>query len=91
MWGDYDREREAADERRRNIERAQQEEARREEREAEEKRVGELGRIEANLKGMWEAYDLEEGRTPKIRPGQLSEAGQRRVRQREDMLRRRRM
>lgn len=91
MWQDYDRDREAADERLKNVEREQREEAKTKEREAEEKRLGELARMETSLKGMWAAHDLEQGRTPKIRPGQLSEAGQRRVREREERLKKRRI
>lgn len=91
MWQDHDRDREAADERRKNLEREQREEAQEKEREMEEKRLGELASIETNLKSMWEAHDLDTGRTPEIRPGQLSEAGQRRVREREERLGRRRM
>lgn len=91
MWQDYDRDRKAADERLKNIEREQREEVQAKEREEEEKRNRELANMEVSLKSMWEAHDLEQRRTPKIRPGQLSEAGQRRVREREERLGRRRM
>lgn len=88
MWRDCDREREAAEELRQAREREQREQVQMKEREEEQKRQRELSSMEANLKAMWEAHDLEQGRTPKIRPGQLSEAGQRRVRERAEALRR---
>lgn len=91
MWREKDREREAADNRLKNIEQEQREEAQTKEREVEDKRLGELARIENNLKSMWEAHDLIDRRTPTIRPGQLSEAGRRRVREREERMRRHRM
>lgn len=89
MWRDCDREREVAEELRQAREREQREQVQMKEREEEQMRRRELSNMEINLKGMWEAHDLEQGRTPKIRPGQLSEAGQRRVRERAEALRRR--
>ncbi|KAG6367062.1 hypothetical protein INS49_001244 [Diaporthe citri] len=90
MWQDCDREREAVEERR-NIrereEREEREEAKRRERQAEQERFDELSNMEATLKSMWKAHDLERGIPAKIRPGQLSEAGQRRVRERAEKLR----
>lgn len=91
MWQNHDRDRQAADERLKNIEREQREAAQAKEREEEEKRNGELARMEVSLKSMGETHDLEQRRTPKIRPGQLSEAGQRRVREREERMGRRRI
>ncbi|KAL2284080.1 hypothetical protein FJTKL_09285 [Diaporthe vaccinii] len=90
-WQNHDRDRQAADERLKNIEREQREAAQAKEREEEEKRNGELARMEVSLKSMWETHDLEQRRTPKIRPGQLSEAGQRRVREHEERMGRRRI
>lgn len=91
MWQDHDRDREAADERRQKSEREQREKVQRKKREMGEKRRAELVVIEAKLKSMWKLHGEEEKRTLKIRPGQLSEAGQRRVREREERLGRRRM
>ncbi|KAK7742666.1 hypothetical protein SLS63_000231 [Diaporthe eres] len=91
MWQDHDRDRQATDERLKNIEREQREAVQAKEREEEEKRNGELARMEVSLKSMWETHDLEQRRTPKIRPGQLSEAGRRRVREREERMGRHRM
>lgn len=91
MWQDYDRDREAADERLKGIEREQREKVQKRERGAEEKRLGELNSIEANIKSMWEADDLDATGTRKIRLGQLSEAGQKRARERQERLRRQRM
>lgn len=91
MRRDYDREREVADERLKNIEREQREEAQKQTRETEDKRLEEVASIEAKLKSMWAADELDARGYRKIRPGQLSEAGQRRVREREERLRRRRL
>lgn len=88
MWQNCDREREAAEERRNTREREEREESKRRERQVEQERVNELSNMEANLKSMWKAHDLERGMPAKIRPGQLSEAGQRRVRERAEKLRR---
>lgn len=88
MWQECDRDREAAEKRRDTREREEREEAKRKEIEAEQKRQNEISNIEASLKSMWEAHDLERGVPAKIRPGQLSEAGQRRVRERAEKLRR---
>lgn len=88
MWEDYDRDREAAEERLKDMEREQREKIHKKEREAEEKRRGELNNIEASIKSMWDADDLDATGNRKIRPGQLSEAGQRRVRERQERLRR---
>lgn len=85
MWQDYDHDRKAADERLKGMEREQRERVHKKEREAEEKRLGELNSIEANIKNMWDADDLDATGIRKIRPGQLSEAGQRRVRERQGM------
>lgn len=85
MWQDYDHDRKAADERLKGMEREQREKVHKKEREAEEKRLGELNSIEANIKSMWDADDLDATGIRKIRPGQLSEAGQKRVRERQGM------
>lgn len=87
MWQDCDREREAAEDRRNTREREEREEAKRRERQAEQERSDELSNMEENLKSMWKMHDLERGMPAKIRPGQLSEAGQRRVRERAEKLR----
>lgn len=90
MWNDCDRDREAAEERRNTREREERkerEEMKRREWKAEQERLLELSNLETNLKSVWEAHDLERGMPAKIRPGQLSEAGQRRVRERAEKLR----
>lgn len=87
MWQDCDREREAAEERRNTREREEREEAKSRERQVEQERFHELSNMEESLKSMWKAHDLERGIPAKIRPGQLSEAGQRRVRERAEKLR----
>lgn len=87
MWRDSDRQREAAEELFQTRERERQEEIQRQEREEEHQRLQEVLKLETNLKSMWEAHDLTQGRTSRIQPGQLPMAGQRRVREREALRR----
>lgn len=88
MWRDCDRDREVAEERRNNKEREEREEMKRRELQAEQEKLHELSSMESKLENMWEAHDLARGMPGKIRPGQLSEAGQRRARERAEKLRR---
>lgn len=86
MWQDCDREREHAEKLRQAREREEREQIQMKQREEEQSRQRELSKMENNLKSMWEAHDIARG-IP--RPGQLSEAGQRRVRERAEAQRRR--
>lgn len=88
MWQDHDREREAAEERRKTKQREQLEEAARQRRQTEEKRLGEIAGIEASIRSLWEADERDDRGYQKIRLGQYSAAGQRRAREREEGLRR---
>lgn len=87
MWHDCDRDREAAEERRNSKEREEREAMKRRELQAEQEKLRELSSMESKLQDMWEAHDLARGLPGKIRPGQLSEAGQRRARERAEKLR----
>lgn len=87
MWQDCDREREDAEKLRQAREREEREQIQMKQREEEQNRQRELSKMENNLKSMWEAHDIARGMP---RPGQLSEAGQRRARERAEALRRRR-
>lgn len=87
MWHDCDRDREAVEERRKSKEREEREAMKRRELQAEQEKLHELSSMESKLQNMWEAHDLARGMPGKIRPGQLSEAGQRRARERAEKLR----
>lgn len=87
MWKDCDRDREAAEERRNTREREEREVMKMREWQAEQERLQELSNMETALKSMWEAHDRDRGTPANMRPGQLSEAGQRRVRERAEKLR----
>lgn len=89
MWQDCDREREVAEELRQAREREEREQVQMKQREEEQSRQQELAKMKNNLEAMWEAHDIGKGMPSRIRPGQLSEAGQRRARERAEALRRR--
>lgn len=86
MWQDHDRHREVAEGRLMNQQRERREEAQKQAQETEEKRLGVIAGIEASIRSMWDADLLDARGDPKIRPGQLSAAGQQRVREREERL-----
>ncbi|KAG8169360.1 hypothetical protein KVR01_000105 [Diaporthe batatas] len=87
MWQDHDRQLEAAKERLRITEQEEREKAERQAREREEERLGEIGTIEASIRSMWEADPLDERGDRKIRLGLSAEAGLRRFRERQEMMR----
>lgn len=87
MWRDCDRQRVAAEQLFQTRERERQEEIQMQEREEEHQRQQEVSRLENNLKSIWEAHDLMQGRNSRIQPGQLTMAGQRGVREREALRR----
>ncbi|KAI3395452.1 hypothetical protein diail_1315 [Diaporthe ilicicola] len=83
MQQDYDRQRRASAELLRAKESEQLGEKRKQERDAAAEKARELSALEREVQSMWQIYDADDQRDRRMRMGQYSKAGKRRVEERQ--------